>query len=208
MMFMESKICFALILTLITPLCLEMNYVLALWLGANVPTDTNIFSALVLVDTLICTLNTPCTQVIQATGKIKYYQIASTLVNISLIPVCYIFLKQGFSAVSSFVLTILFSIINQTVCLIYCNKVFSFQLGLYVIKVLIPCIALTCIVPTVASLVRFNMELSAARLLLTCTASVLAAIPACYFLLLNGKERQTVTRYVRTKTSKFLNHGL
>ena len=63
MMFVESKICFALLTLLMVPIVLEINYLLKLWLGESVPEYTNIFAILVLVDSLICTLNTPCTQV-------------------------------------------------------------------------------------------------------------------------------------------------
>lgn len=91
LMFTESKICYALLLIIAVPLCLEIDYVLRLWLGKNIPVQTNIFSILMLADTVVCTLNTPCTQITQGTGNIKYYQIGSSIVNLCLIPVCYFF---------------------------------------------------------------------------------------------------------------------
>lgn len=109
--FSESKICFSLIAILAVPLMLEMDYVLKIWLGENVPEQTNIFSILVLVDLLICILNTPCTQVVHATGKLKMYQIASSIVNIALLPFCWLLLKLGFDATSSFVTTIVFLVL-------------------------------------------------------------------------------------------------
>lgn len=125
--FFESKVCFALLLTLMIPVIIEMKYLLHLWLGDIVPECTEIFSILVLVDSLICSLNTPCTQVAFAVGNIKDYQIFSSVVNVCLLPVCWIFLKLDYDSVSVFVVTILFSVINQIVCLIRVNKIFRFE---------------------------------------------------------------------------------
>lgn len=206
MMFVESKICFAVILILVTPLCLEISYVLKLWLGEKVPHLTDIFSILVLIDTLICTLNTPCTQITQATGKVKYYQIGSTIVNISLIPVCYIFLGLGYSAISSFVITIIFSIINQIVCLFFSNQAFNFGLKQYTTNVLLPCLAITCIIPITSICIKHLMESSAWRLLIICISDVIAAIPACYYLILNKSERKIAVQFVKEKIHQYLQH--
>lgn len=197
MMFTESKICFAAILILICPLCLEINYVLKLWLGANVPINSEAYSILLLIDTLICTLNTPCTQITQATGKLKNYQIGSTLVNLCLIPFCYIFLRTGFSAISSFVITIIFSIINQCVCLYFTHKIVNFNFCLYLKKVLCPCMVLTCIIPLTLLFAVWNVDSSFMRLLFVCFLDVIVAVPTCYFLLLTRKEQSALKAYFK-----------
>ena len=125
-MFSESKICFVLVLLLMCPIIFKIDYILDLWLGV-VPPQTNIFAILVLTDALICTLNTPCSQVVFATGNLKYYQIASSAINLCLLPVCLVMLLSGFNAASVFITTIVFSILNQTVCVWQAHKVFAFS---------------------------------------------------------------------------------
>ena len=207
MMFQESKICFALILIVVIPLCLEIDNILKLWLGNNVPPNTNIFTILVLVDTLICTLNTPCTQITQATGKIRKYQTASTFVNLSLIPTCYLFLKLGYPPVSTFFITIVFSIINQIVCLIYTNKAFGFKLSNYMIKVIYPCILVIIFIGIVPFTIRYNMQASWVRMFCIFLSTALISIPTYYHILMEKDERKLFNCYVRKKISNTIKYG-
>lgn len=201
MMFNESRICYTLIMLLTVPLCLEIDYILKIWLSINIPVDTNIFTILMLIDTTICTLNTPCTQITQATGKIRQYQIASTIVNLGLIPVCYVFLKLGFSAKSSFVITIVFSIINQTVCLYNTNLVFKFHLSDYMRSVVLPCLTCTIVLPILPLLVKHMMNPSFLRLVLTTATDIAVGLALFYFLLLKRNERKVLREYIAKKVN-------
>lgn len=201
LMFTESKICYALLLVLAVPLCLEIDYVLSLWLGRSVP-QSNIFSILMLADALLCTLNTPCTQVTMATGKIRHYQMASSIVNLCLIPCCYLFLRMGYSAVSSFVITIIFSLINQLVCCLLTHRVFQFNGLRYFRVVIFPCMLLTMLLPVVPWVVKSLMSSSFLRLGCVCVADVVIAMPVVYGLLLNRRERMFVAGLLTKKLFK------
>lgn len=203
LMFTESKICYTLLLIIAVPLCLEMDYVLRLWLGKNIPEQTNIFSILMLADAVLCTLNTPCTQVTLATGRIKAYEIGSTTVNLCLIPICYIFLVLGFNATSSFVITIVFSAILQLICLYFAHKELRFHLGAYVKKVLLPCMAITIMLPILPYITKQYMSTTFARLTLVCLIDIFTAIPLTFFILLDEKERMLAKTYIIKLTGTF-----
>lgn len=197
--FTESKICFALLLTLAVPLCLEMNNVLHLWLGDSVPSNTGIFSILMIIDAVICTLNTPCTQLTMATGRIKHYEIASTIINVCLLPCCYIFLHMGFDAISSFVITIVFSILLQSACLIITHHYFPFNIRAYLLGVLLPCLIMAIILPIIPAAVKTLLPQSFIRLICLCFIDFAVAIPLFFFVLLNNGERQTILQFIRSK---------
>jgi O-antigen/teichoic acid export membrane protein len=199
MMYNESRICFGLILLIMIPLSLEIDYILRLWLGINVPDKTGIFSILMLADTTLCTLNTPCTQITQATGRIRKYQIAATCVNLALIPVCYVFLKIGMSAVSSFIITIIFSAVNQVVCLYNTNRVFRLNIPCYLRSVVRPCLICLVLLPVLPALVRVSLSPSIGRLVTTTVIDILAGLPLIYFILFNRKQRQTIRNYIADK---------
>lgn len=194
--FAESKICFALLLTLAVPLCLEIDYVLRLWLGEKIPPNTEIFSILMVVDAVICTLNTPCTQLTMATGRIKQYEIAGAIINICLLPCCYLFLRMGYDATSSFVITIVFSIILQTASLLITHRFFPFNIREYLSSVLLPCLMMAIILPIIPAAVKTLLPQSMIRLLCLCIIDVAVALPLCYFVLLNGGERQKIRQFV------------
>lgn len=198
LMFKESKICFSLIALLLTPIAFEIKYILNLWLGSDIPEYATTFTILVLLDTLVCALNAPCTQIVNATGRIKSYQIFSTVVNLMLIPFCYLFLKLGHTAISIFVFTVVFSIINQMVCVIVASKVAEFSLFDYLKAVIKPCLfnSLLVILPY---LVIRSMDESFVRLALVSLASFASAVPVIYLLVLNGEEREYV-KLILSKT--------
>lgn len=201
LMYTESRICFMLIATLITPLIIDMDYILCLWLGSAVPEWTNGFTALVLIDLLVCTLNTPCTQVVWATGKIKLYQIGSSIISLSLLPLCWGLLKTGLNASSVFVATIVISVINQIICLIMTRKVFNLNLINYIKSVILPCIIFLIAIPIIPYLVHGCMKMSLSRLIVTIICDVAIAIPLCYFLGINKQERKTIKNIIVNKVS-------
>ena len=168
-------------LMLITPIILEMNYILHLWLGDAVPPYTNIFASLVLVDAMINTLNAPVTQVVFATGSIKKYQIWSAVINILLIPTCWFFLKIGYEAWIVFLLTIIISILCQIACLIIMHDVFQYSYKEYAFKIIMPCFVMTIIVPLLPFTITRLMEESLLRLLMVCLTSLIVSVTLFYF---------------------------
>ena len=199
LIYTESRMCYMMVATLIVPLIVEMKFVLNLWLGESVPPFTQVFTALVLVDTLVCTLNTPITQLIMATGKIKLYQIASTLVNIMLIPICYICLKLGYDTVSVFVVAIIVSIFNQVVCMITVNRVFRLDYWKYFKSVLIPALLYVVILLIANYLPCLIMEESFMRLVTVVLVDVIVAIPFACLLGLDSSQKYAVKRWVFSK---------
>lgn len=201
-MFTESKICFSLIAILIVPVILEMDYLLHLWLGDVVPENTGIFASLVLIDTLICTLNTPCTQAVFATGRIKNYQIFSSLVNVSLIPLVWVMLRYGASATSAFVVTIIVSVLNQVVCLCVTNMEYHFGIGNYTRQILLRISALAIMLPLAPCLLHFLMPVSFWRVLIVSLASAVFGLFIVYYVVLCKGERDMALLFVKSKICK------
>ena len=199
---MQSKICFALIAILITPVILNIDYILRIWLGTNVPQYTSIFVCLVLLDALICTLNTPCTQVVSATGKIKGYQIASSLVNVLLLPVSWLFLKLGFEPISTFIITVVFSVLNQGVCVWQMLKVFDIKISQYLTSIIIPCIIYITICPLIGYIFYHILEPSFLRLCLITLVSGIWGVFLTYYVLMNRSERRQVMSLIKQKLNR------
>ena len=203
LIFTESRVCFMMVAALIAPLIVEMQFVLNLWLGEGVPPLTHIFTILVLVDTLICTLNTPITQLVMATGKIKVYQIASTLVNIMLLPICFIFLRLGYDAISVFVVAIFVSIINQAVCLIAANRVFRLDFSKYIKSVIIPSLVYALILMIANYLTHLLLEESFMRLVIVVLIDIVIAILLAYWLGLDYTQKSSLKNIIsKLKTYK------
>ena len=202
LMFAESKFCYSLIIVLILPVSLEIDYLLSLWLGNAIPPQTNSFTILVLIDLLLGTLNAPVTQIAFATGKIRNYQILNSTINLLVIPFCFILLKVGYAAESVFVITILSTAINQIVCLILLHKIFKYSYLKYLYDVFLPCLGMTIFLPIIPLLIRLNMEESFLRFLLVGMLDVFMALLLTYYIILNKSEKSLITKYLYKKYAK------
>lgn len=193
----QSRFCYYLTLMLITPVIVEMDFLLHLWLGNAAPENSGLFTSLVLIDALINTLNTPVTQVVSATGNIKGYQIWSAIINILLIPICWLFLKIGFDAWVVFVLTIIISFFSQVVCLIVMHHVFHFSYWEYIKNVVCPCTIMTLLVPILPISILLTMDSSILRFLLVVISSCAVTSLLLYFVVFNKPEKALVQGYLR-----------
>ena len=202
----ESKICFALVLFIIAPAIVEMDTLLHLWLGSTVPDHAGLFCSLVLTDSLICTLNTPVTHVAFATGHIRRYQIYSCSLNILLLPVCWLWLKQGGEPWSVFVIAIAFTVINQCFCIDALRRIFPLRVVEYLRDVIAPCLLATVALFSVPLLVSLLMPDSTLRLVIVVLASATAGPALIYALLLTADERahvrNVVSRHIKHKSAE------
>lgn len=200
--FFESKICFCLVLFLLIPLVMEIDLILRLWLGDTVPQYSGLFIILVLVDNLICSVNPSFGHVAHAVGNIKRYQLSNSIVNILIIPVAWLFLKFGFSAVSVFIVTIAFSIVNQIVCLLELHRMHEFDLQQYINRIIYPCVSVAMIsfIPQVA--IKLVMNDCLWSFLLVLVVDVVVTGGLVYYIILTKNERSYVEKILISKIRK------
>lgn len=94
---LASKVSFLLIFAIGGPIVFNIDYILSLWLG-DVPAYTSQFCILVISIAIIEAIGAPLWMTIQATGKIRNYQITISSLLILTIIIGYALLKLGFSA--------------------------------------------------------------------------------------------------------------
>lgn len=195
--YLESKICFCLMLLLEVPVICQIDTILSVWLGQTVPQYSNIFTILVLVNTLIGTINPIIYQIASATGRIKNYQIANSALNIMQLPVAWIFLTLGYEATSVFFVTIVFSILDQVVCLIQLNKVFKINLKAYTSKVIIPCVVSAILSIIVSYLVIVYTDQGLFQFILVCLTDVTVTTSIIYFIAFSKAERSQIIGLIK-----------
>ena len=195
--FSEIRICYAMILFIVVPLIFEMNQILVLWLGNNVPDYTGLFSILVLIDLLFGVFNQPIVQVAFAVGNIRNFQIANSIVNMLLLPLCWFFLSLGYSAASSFVITIFVNICNQIVCFYALSKMYSaIKSKEFLGKVLFPCFFATLLTATPQLILHYMVPEGFMRFVVTCLVHVIVTTITIYYVILKDRERKIVKEKV------------
>ncbi len=89
-----SRYSFFLLAFIAIPIMINLDYLLKLWLG-TVPGYTSHFLFLALVAALINSMSYPLVTALQATGKIKVFQISICIVMLCELPLAYIVLHFG-----------------------------------------------------------------------------------------------------------------
>ena len=111
LMIYGAKLSFFLMLILGFPVIMVADNLLHIWL-VKVPDYAVIFTQLVIINTLIESFSFSMGTGIQATGKIKWYQIFVGCTLLLNIPISYILLKIGFAPPIVFVVSICLSLIT------------------------------------------------------------------------------------------------
>lgn len=201
--FVMSKISYTLMLVLAVPLILEMNYVLHLWLGKEVPEYTISFSILTVISILIGVFHTPIVQVLHATGKIKKFQIFTAVIILWILPLSWLFIKIGMSPNSIYWVTIAVFLINQIVGLWLLHKCFSYRYIDYIKEVILPCIYFTILLIIVPYYSLSLFPESFLRLSIICMEALIIGICLAFFIILNSEERKQCIMLVKKKNNKY-----
>lgn len=109
----SCRINYYLVLLIAVPIIQNIDYILILWLGNNIPEYTNWFISLVLIESLIHSASMPFIYGTLAEGRIKKYEIFLVSILIFVLPISYFILKNSLSPVLIYFFLILTQIIIQ-----------------------------------------------------------------------------------------------
>ncbi len=104
-----TKFSIFIFMLLALPIFLELPLLLKLWLK-NVPDYTVVFCRLILIYMLLEKMTFEITNAIRAVGDVKRFQLIETMIQISNIPLSYLFLKIGFQPTVIYIITIFITV--------------------------------------------------------------------------------------------------
>lgn len=134
LIFRSTLFSYSLALLIVLPLIVFAPEVLNLWLG-EYPPNTVVFMRLSLITALIDSIANPLNTYNQATGKIRKYQIITSVLLILNLPLCIVAFYCGTPAIAAFIISIIISFLANIVRLIINNIEHGFPSMLYVRKV-------------------------------------------------------------------------
>lgn len=137
-----SKYSYFLMLFLSIPIIINIKYILLLWLG-EAPKYTESLIVLGMIFCLIDCLHGPLWTSMQASGRIRNYQLLVSIVLLLNIPFSYIALKMGYSPNSILVVQIVVSIITLVVRLLFSSKYAELHIAFYLKNVMLPVVVVT-----------------------------------------------------------------
>jgi O-antigen/teichoic acid export membrane protein len=198
-----SKSSYYLLFFFVLPLCVNAEFVLGIWLK-NIPTYTLEFTQLTLINSLIQAISGPLWMSIQATGKIKQYQIIVSCFIFANFPCSLILLALGYNSV--FVLIIRVAL--NTATLVW--RIFYLQIKInlpalkFIYDVIIPIVIISGISGLVTVYIHHQI-IGLTGFVLTCSISMILTLCMVYILGFNVQEKEALRKLVKNLSNKTLN---
>ena len=196
-----SKYSYFLLFALACPLCFNIDFVLKVWLN-TVPEYTSVFCIFILIYALLETLSAPMWMTVQATGRIRTYQLViSSIIGLNIF-VSYAFLKSGFPPIVVLQVKCCLDVVYLAVRLAFMRSMVSYSVRYFLKEVLLPVCVVSALSLSVMSVVVSLVEDDLCRLLTSCISFVLVYVPVCYLWGMSRNERQMLLGFIDSKIRK------
>ena len=202
LVFLSSRITYYFMFFIALPVLLQTETLLKLWL-IKVPPHAVVFTQLVIINILIETISGTVTSAIQATGRIKAYQISVGVVLLLAVPISFVLLKLGLSPEITVVVTSFLSVICVLIRLIMFQVLLGVKITSYLNKVLFNSIIISILSSITPLIIRFYCNSIGLKevivFLITCSSCVISTIVTIYFFGLNSEEKKYILNLVNKK---------
>lgn len=192
-----SRYSFYLMIVISLPLIIYTDEFLHLWLK-EVPPFSVSFCRLIIFTLLIDTIAEPLWKTVQASGNIKRYQIVTSLIILSNLPVAYIILRLGFLPVYIFVAKLLINGVAYCYRAYYVKDLISFEFKIYVKGVVLPIFFTGIMLAVIGATAYIMLSNYIISTLLIFIASGLVVL--CFGL--TAKERNFALQAIKGKIKK------
>jgi O-antigen/teichoic acid export membrane protein len=198
LIFRGGRISFFLLMILSIPILLETDIILKVWL-INVPQYAVDLTRLILILALIESFAITISTSIQATGKIKYYQIFVGCIYLLNFPIAYIFYKLGAEPTMALIISIILALINVFTRLYLMSRYLSINYRDYLRDVMLISTIVMIISLIFPTGIHHCMHSGLQRLLLVILVSCISSATFIYILGLEKYERKQINSFIYKK---------
>lgn len=194
-----SKYTVFLMLLFVVPICLEIDSILNIWLGKDsVPPYASIMCQLMLINLTMSGMGEGIVNLIQATGKIKWFQIIMSTISLLALPAAWILYNKGAEPYILLVCFIVTGIVNIVLRPILLYKLINFNvrrlLNITYLRVLYVIIS---IVPLFVIVQQYPVN--HVRSFISIPISLLYIMVSMWLLGFNIDERNRIKTIVKNK---------
>lgn len=202
LIFSGCKYSAMLMMIVVIPLYFACNQVLSLWLDEVAPYTVG-FLRLILIMLLFDSMTSPITTALQATGRIKWFQITVSIIMVSTIPFAWVWLKVEANPYIILYVSIITTVIALIARLLLLKKELGFPLTDFFTKVLSRAVFVCLSSAAIVWWIYSKLPNSFFHLVMFAILSVLAIIFISYMFGLNNQERGIVLQLVKKRISRF-----
>lgn len=197
LMYGISKISYYLCLIIALPVILNIDFLLHLWLGDNVPQYTNSFVALIITASMIDLFNQPLTILVMASGKVGKYCLLTSLTGVLVLPLAYIFMKFDMPPDYIFISGIIISTLVQIVALYVAKQVTGLKIIEYIKYVILPILVVSTVVFLLVLLFKSFICPDISNVIINSLIIILGVALVSYFVGMNSQERGIIKLFFK-----------
>ncbi len=184
----SSRYTWFLTLLFFVPIIIESQTLLSLWL-VEVPPLASLFLQLAMLECFIMSFQSPLFQLIQATGKVRRYNIEISLVSGIVFPVTWVSYTLGASVWCCYIIASIAYLLFLPVRLHCLRSLTTFSIKGYLITVILPCCKVTLLAFLLPTLLTWYWEPSTIRFIITVPVCLLSTTTAIFLIGFNEVER-------------------
>ena len=188
--------------SLALPLIAEIDFILCIWLGKDVPEYTASFIIIIIITSFLSNLNAAVSGVIHASGKMKVYQLSTSFVSLLSLPLSYLVLKLSGNPNHALLMVLFAMIAVQIVALFILKRIVEFSLKTYYKRVILPLILVVVTTFYIPYVISVCFEPSCIRACFNIITSFIFVVISIYFCGLSKSERQICNNYGKKILSK------
>jgi len=149
---------FYLLAVISLPIMINITYILNLWL-VEVPQYTDIFLILTIVCNLLYAISSPLTTAMQATGRIKWFQVIICIVMLTELPIAYLLLSIGYPPYSVLYASLFVTLLGVLIRIVLISRILPiYEIRYYVTHIFSKNILIVFITYCIAYILHKKME--------------------------------------------------
>ncbi len=194
--------CFLYIFSL--PILLEIDTILNIWLGSNIPNHTNTFVYIIILTSFVNNLNAAISNIVHASGKMRLYQVTGGIAILMAIPMAYLVLKWGYEPEWALGMGCFSMIIAQILALLVLKTIVNYSIFDYLKKVIYPLVLLVILSIPPIYLIHLVMNEGLIRLFVVLLSSFVIIGGIIYKITLESNERFFINTYIMSIKKRLL----
>lgn len=199
LIFQGARLSFYMLLILSLPILLNTQYILEIWLK-TVPKHSTLFVQLVLILAMSESISYPLITAIQATGRIRNYQLLVGGLQLLNFPISYCLLHIGFFPEIIMIVAIILTQVCLGARLYMLQKIIKLPTKVFLKKVYLNIIIVSTLSSITPILLFRNTPDTLSKCILSSSISVICCIIIIYYIGCNSTERN----FISTKTKQIL----
>lgn len=197
--FISSKFSVLALSLFAVPLIIEMEGVLNIWLKNDIPPFTLRLSQLILILSIVYQYSVGIMSAIQATGKIRNYQITMGLILLLNVPIAYFMLKLGYPIYYTTAAFVVLECISLVIRLYMAKHLTGMEIHDYVMQVIKPTAIIVLGPMIVALLLHHLLPISFIRLVVVCGVYGIIYMLLMWKVALEESQRSSISIKVKSK---------